>query len=50
MQVVCRAGRQFVGDLADSDFRQMLLTINTNFLGALRVLQASLPLLPKSGV
>ena len=38
-----------MGDLANSDFRQMLLTIDTNFLGALRVLQAALPLLPKTG-
>ena len=39
-----------MGDLADSNFRQMELTFNTNYFGALRVLQAMLPLFPKTGV
>lgn len=38
-----------MGDMANSDFWQIELTLNTNYLGALNVLQAALPLLPKTG-
>ncbi|KAL3154538.1 hypothetical protein ABBQ32_013996 [Trebouxia sp. C0010 RCD-2024] len=43
------AGNQFVGDTVNSDLRQMMLTFDTNFWGSIRVLQAALPLMPKSG-
>ncbi|CAL8465628.1 g5164 [Coccomyxa elongata] len=43
------AGRQFVGDTANSDLRQMMLTFDTNFWGPVRVMQAALPLMPKQG-
>ena len=42
-------GNQFVGDTVNSDLRQMMLTFDTNFWGPIRVLQASLPLMPTSG-
>ncbi|CAL8471634.1 g11176 [Coccomyxa elongata] len=43
------AGRQFIGDTANSDLRQMMLVFNTNFWGPVRVMQAALPLMPKTG-
>lgn len=43
------AGRQFIGDIANSDLRQFQLTFNTNFWGPVRVLQAALPLMPTTG-
>ncbi len=29
-----RAGRQYIGDMPNSDLRQMMMTVNTNFWGA----------------
>ncbi|KAK9919097.1 hypothetical protein WJX75_009391 [Coccomyxa subellipsoidea] len=43
------AGRQFIGDTANSDLRQMMLVYDTNFWGPVRVMQAALPLMPKTG-
>eukprot|EP00897_Mesotaenium_endlicherianum_P010182 jgi/Mesen1/9192/ME000591S08518 len=43
------AGRNFLGDVANSDLRQMQAVFETNFWGPIRVLQAALPLLPTSG-
>eukprot|EP00897_Mesotaenium_endlicherianum_P010183 jgi/Mesen1/9193/ME000591S08512 len=43
------AGRDFTGDVANSDLRQMQAVFETNFWGPIRVLQAALPLLPTSG-
>jgi NAD(P)-dependent dehydrogenase (short-subunit alcohol dehydrogenase family) len=43
------AGRLFVGDVTNSDLRQLQLTFDTNFWGPVRVLQAALPLMPNTG-
>ena len=37
------------GDSANSDMRQMQLVFDTNFWGPVRVFQAALPLMPKTG-
>ena len=37
------------GDTANSDLRQMQLVFETNFWGPVRVFQAALPLMPKTG-
>ena len=29
------AGRQYIGDMPNSDLRQMMMTVDTNFWGAL---------------
>jgi NAD(P)-dependent dehydrogenase (short-subunit alcohol dehydrogenase family) len=49
MSRVHGAGRNFYGDMLNSNLAAMQQLIDTNFFGPVRVLRAAFPLLPKQG-